>query len=760
MSDTFYTSFEEWERAFLAVPKRVQLLRTSSQNLAPGTLLPGELSAELSGFTKLWIGSETGNRLLLSDNPADANAAGTHYLRLTGGALSGGLSFGGAIAASPATLSRHIQLHTAGYGFSITGGRLNIVAELSAVIVIGTVASSADVVSFNTAGMTVGPSRNITLAADPTSALHAVTKQYSDRNRQSSNIDVNVGTVVLTAAQADYAVLSFVGAPAAPVDVTLPVTGTRRVWSLRNTTATQSAIVRGTAGGTVTIPPGGSMTVWTDSAGIYPLNTTSGALTIPGTGVRLTLGDATANQFTFNVNANAGGYNTITTTGLLQFNGSAAVLFNQGVSSGGNILSYATNWIQAGQASGGNSIQLRPAVAGSNPAIVFAGIDTNINVDFVGKGTGVFRFDRSVTMLAGTDILLNRAPTADLHAASKAYVDAHPGAGGPFLPLSGGVLTSPGNLTTPGTIRATSGRMIVQNSGGNASFTVYDTNAGNAYGIWHDGAGLAFGGTDANGGAVVFFANFTAGGNLAFGGGSTVIAGRDPTGGLEVATWQFSERRDSEYWNLGLATFASYDWVNGNFAPIGGVGGGWYVGGNVDAGELISRDIVRVGGGLGIHYAGVTGEYIGLYTPDAASAVLRSNLRGDLWWSVSASDLRLKRNFAAPSGALVDLALFRVHEFDVMRTTAPAEPWQLAPVTEAVQKHYRYGLIADELLEHAPDCAIDHGADYPNLYKGLDLPPIVARCVKGIQELTGIAAVFEERLAAIERYLGFTTLPA
>ena len=74
----------------------IQILRTTT-NTPPATLLPGAFSVELGTFTKLWIGSAGGNRLLLSSNPADSAMAGAAYLKLLGGTLTGPL----ALAADP-----------------------------------------------------------------------------------------------------------------------------------------------------------------------------------------------------------------------------------------------------------------------------------------------------------------------------------------------------------------------------------------------------------------------------------------------------------------------------------------------------------------------------------------------------------------------------------------------------------------------------------------------------------------------------------
>ena len=106
------------------------------------------------------------------------NASGGPYLRLAGGTMSAAISFGGMTApGGSADLSKHLQLHTAGYGLNVTGGRLNYVTGGSHVFVSST---GVDIVNISPPGLTMSANKNLILAQDPTSALHAVTKQYAD----------------------------------------------------------------------------------------------------------------------------------------------------------------------------------------------------------------------------------------------------------------------------------------------------------------------------------------------------------------------------------------------------------------------------------------------------------------------------------------------------------------------------------------------------------------------------------------------------
>jgi phage gp45-like len=99
-------------------------------------------------------------------------------LPLTGGALSGGLSFGSAVAANANDVTRHIALYATTFGIGITGSRINynVPATNSHFFRSG----NADRVQITDAGINMQAGTAITLAADPTAALHAATKQYAD----------------------------------------------------------------------------------------------------------------------------------------------------------------------------------------------------------------------------------------------------------------------------------------------------------------------------------------------------------------------------------------------------------------------------------------------------------------------------------------------------------------------------------------------------------------------------------------------------
>jgi hypothetical protein len=101
----------------------------------------------------------------------------TAKLSLTGGRMSGGIAFGDTMATGPADLSKHLMLwDSPPYGFSVTGGRLNIVTGQ----VIGLCLGNNDIAVVQTGGMFMAGTNTVTLGADPTTAMQAATRQYVD----------------------------------------------------------------------------------------------------------------------------------------------------------------------------------------------------------------------------------------------------------------------------------------------------------------------------------------------------------------------------------------------------------------------------------------------------------------------------------------------------------------------------------------------------------------------------------------------------
>jgi hypothetical protein len=89
----------------------------------------------------------------------------------------GGLSFGGEVGAAAWDISKHIIMHNAGYGLSVTAFHLNFVVPNGAVhgFWVGTTALA----EFNASGLALWAG-DVVLNRDPSAAMHATTKQYVD----------------------------------------------------------------------------------------------------------------------------------------------------------------------------------------------------------------------------------------------------------------------------------------------------------------------------------------------------------------------------------------------------------------------------------------------------------------------------------------------------------------------------------------------------------------------------------------------------
>ena len=126
-------------------------------------------------------------QLLLQFPTTDMSAVPWHtlvqqlggYLALTGGNMLGGISFDGSLATGSSFTdnSRYISLHPAGYGFNVTAYRLNYTAaaDASHIFWVGGIMKFYT----NVSGLTMTDG-DLTLAHDPTSTMHATTKQYVD----------------------------------------------------------------------------------------------------------------------------------------------------------------------------------------------------------------------------------------------------------------------------------------------------------------------------------------------------------------------------------------------------------------------------------------------------------------------------------------------------------------------------------------------------------------------------------------------------
>jgi hypothetical protein len=92
---------------------------------ASGTLrLAGNTAATLKVMTQTGTGT-------VSAAPVWTTVTGTGSVVMSTNPTFSGIAFGGVLASSVTDLSKHIQLHTAGYGFGVTGNRLNYAVATS-----------------------------------------------------------------------------------------------------------------------------------------------------------------------------------------------------------------------------------------------------------------------------------------------------------------------------------------------------------------------------------------------------------------------------------------------------------------------------------------------------------------------------------------------------------------------------------------------------------------------------------------------------
>jgi hypothetical protein len=129
---------------------------------APASLLSSEVAFNEVDRT-LYYGLDNAGGVTTNIIPIAGSGA---FLPLSGGRLSGGLSFGQATVTNPTDMSRHISLHDGWGGFSVTGGTLNLIS------------GAMRTMSFQGATATMGTGVGLYLDHDPVNATEAVTLQY------------------------------------------------------------------------------------------------------------------------------------------------------------------------------------------------------------------------------------------------------------------------------------------------------------------------------------------------------------------------------------------------------------------------------------------------------------------------------------------------------------------------------------------------------------------------------------------------------
>ena len=145
-------------------PSPLRIARASGMvTLAAGATLGFDPTAPMHAATKQYVDTKI---------TTDLGA----YLPLAGGTMSGGISFGSALAPGGALdNSRHIAIYP-GYGINTTAARFNFNAPTGAQYVWANGALA--MLRLNTGGLFSGGP--VTLPGDPTAPLHATPKQYVD----------------------------------------------------------------------------------------------------------------------------------------------------------------------------------------------------------------------------------------------------------------------------------------------------------------------------------------------------------------------------------------------------------------------------------------------------------------------------------------------------------------------------------------------------------------------------------------------------
>jgi hypothetical protein len=446
------------------------------------------------------------------------------YLALTGGNMLGGISFDSSLATGSSFTdnSRYISLHPAGYGFNVTAYRLNYTAaaDASHIFWVGGIMKFYT----NVSGLTMTDG-DLTLAHDPTSTMHATTKQYVDgRTPLATDAPYNIYTYGRKAGAWSAApTLQWIGAGAFN-----PLTGF-------NPSDIGIANIVNQAGAS------GWPASNYDQTGLvlYGYNANAGWPS------RLMMGARVNNQgvplwFAYDTTK---WYQVMTheAGGVFQ----ASVTFDPGNTVPlyiyGNQPNVATGWgggLGFNYSSGGAEIDFfnfygTPArsfswwqVTGTNIASQLMWLSPNGDLS-----------------VSGAVYLLKGDPTTSTQAANKNYVDGVIArAGGPFLPIIGGTLS--GNLGLNGawptiTLDTASGmaRQIMGTTVGSPRWLIRlgdniseaGNNLGSDFNLWR----YADNGSDA---WIAFFIKRQTG-DVTVGG--TIFVGTDPTQNMAVATKQY-----------------------------------------------------------------------------------------------------------------------------------------------------------------------------------------------------------------------------
>jgi len=431
---------------------------------------------------------------------------------------SNGISFGSLTSTSPTDFSKHIEFYTNFAGMSITGGRLNLNCNGSMVFLSGGV----DLAFFDLSqgGLIFNSGATIKLSQDPTTGLHAATKQYVDSVRS-----------LVTGSY-----LPLVGG-ALTGNLFLNQTNSEAMLTLNESTANgfariryQTATLRWVAG--ITLGTGnfsigdevaGAYRIEMDAVGNIGLNGSVSLLNNPTAPLH-----AATKQY---VDTKAGQYLPLTggTVNGQVFIGQVPNYF-LGITGGGSttpgFISFHDN--------AGNRIGYVGYGLTNRLVLASEGGYTGWNV------TGEFVINGYLNAGGGAilqgNVTLTQDPTSALAVATKQYVDGKIGGAG-YLPLTGGNLTGPlGILVNDGVLGllvtgATKGIRFTGNSN-NFSIEGVDNTGVGSYQPLHIG-----------GSTVSFTAPTIFNSSLSIATGQPLFLGQEPTTAAHAVTKTYADTK-------------------------------------------------------------------------------------------------------------------------------------------------------------------------------------------------------------------------
>ena len=431
-------------------------------------------------------------------NPGIQFDAALNNISFPGG---GGIKLG-TINSDPALVTGGIQMYPGFGGFGVTGGTLNY--NWTGVHTF--FSNNVLMMEINSNGLLMH--NNLALVSDPTSALHAATKQYVDGKvggagylpltggTINGNLDIYAGSfsvmygVVFGFNGAGYSALYMNSAP-----------DTNRITYYQSNGSTRW--IYGTSAGPESGGDVGSdffLSAYTDAGG----GGKTAFLFSRATGLGIVAGDPTTalgiatKQYVDGKIPVGGGISDAPVNGdwyYARHNGtwvttSAFTRIDTGTtfdldSIGGNGGTFPYNW-HVGMVSTTNQTTPINYPPGLNTGFIIYGYDSNPawqnqifmcgsgglpNIFFRSyNGSGMGSWDRIITQKGGTltgTLQVSRDPTAALEVATKQYVDGKVGA---YLPLTGGTLTGP--LTATGPITSTGGALAAASTTGYATLNL------------------------------------------------------------------------------------------------------------------------------------------------------------------------------------------------------------------------------------------------------------------------------------------------